>query len=100
MLILNAIIESSSVILSSSVVGSFGKLETCKSVGQEEAHELESVLIGSEYVLMIEEIGSEEEKKSLKINNLGIFNSANKSCISLFHFFFKFNIIKMRCINH
>ena len=55
-----SVIVDSSIVAHGSDVGGLSNLVACEEIGKEEASELKSVLVGTEYVLVEEEVSSEE----------------------------------------
>ena len=72
--VLKGVVVDGSVVSHGCDVGSLSELVAGEQVDQEEAGKLKFVLACAEYLLMEEEVGSEEEEESLSVHYLGVLN--------------------------
>ena len=90
MLELLGVVVESSVVSGSADVRGLSKLERGEGVHEEEAGELEAILVGAEHILVVEEVGSEEEQKTLEVHDLWVFCSTDeaRAGVCVCHYFY------------
>jgi len=71
-LVLQGVVVCSGVVARDADVGGLSELVGGEGVHEEEAEELEAVLVGAEHVLVEEVVGTEEEEKALEVDDLGV----------------------------
>jgi hypothetical protein len=89
-LILLSIVVESSIVSGDTNVCGLSKLEWGESVHKKECGELKTVLVGAEHILVIEEVGTKEEEKTLKVYNLRVFSSFDetRAWVCVCHYFY------------
>ena len=91
-LVLLSVVVEGGVVSGCAQVGRLSQLERSECVHEEEGCELETVLVGAEHVLVVQEVSTEEEKETLEVDDFGELSVSNqagaRSFVVLCHFSF------------
>lgn len=78
-LILLCIVVKGGIVSGSSDVSGLCKLERGEGVHKKEGSELETVLVGAEHILVVEEVGTEEEEETFEVHDLGVLSTMDET---------------------
>jgi len=76
-LILQGVVVEGRVVSGRTDVRGLSELIASEQVSEEEASELKSVLVLSEDVLVVEEVGTEEDQQALQVHNLRVLSGVH-----------------------
>ena len=90
MLILLGVVVEGGVVSRDADVGRLGQLVGGERVDEQEGRELETVLVGAEHVLVVQEVCTEEEQQTLEVHDLRELSVVNqaRAGIVICHFSF------------
>lgn len=74
MLELLGVVVEGGIVSANADVGSLSQVIAGEEIHKEEASELQAVLVGTEHVLVVQEVSSEEEDQTFEVNNLWVFD--------------------------
>ena len=74
MLELKSVVIESSIVVSASDVGGLSELIGGEEVCEEEPTELEAAAVGTEHVLVVEEVSTEEDQEALEVYDFRVLS--------------------------
>jgi len=74
MLELEGVVIEGSIVVCASYVGGLSKLIGGEEVCKEEPSELEAAAVGTEHVLVVEEVSTEEDQETLEVYDLRVLS--------------------------
>ena len=77
--VLLSVVEHGGVIAGDAEVRGLSQLHAGERVHKEEGGELEAVLVGAEHVLVVEEVGTEEEEETFEVHDLGVLSTMDET---------------------